>query len=280
MPKSKSQIYKEKKKRGKIFKWSAWGLTYWIASAIFWPLGIFKWFIIFPVGATLGKIAQAFGEGLDTSKNLSKSNKQLIEEEVARQKAEEEAKKQAEEQRLKAEQEAKQAEEKLKKEKMQQGRTGIKEVDDLLDVGWETLNNIHEQNLLIPDEEFTSIIDELEAKIIRILKEVERDPSDAPKVRKFMNYYLPTTLKMLIKYAELEKAKVKGENIDYAKQKIEDAVKVVSSACDKQLEMLYQEEILDVTTDIQAMEQMLKRDGFVESEWDQIQKQNNTEGAH
>lgn len=280
MPKSKSQIYKEKKKRGQIFKWSAWGLTYWIANAILWPLGIFKWFIIFPVGATLGKIAQGLGEGLDISQNLSKSNKQLIEEEVARQKAEEEAKKHAEEQRLKAEEEAKLAQEKLNKEKMQQGRTGIKEVDDLLDAGWGTLNNIHEQNLLIPDEEFTSIIDELEAKIIMILKEVERDPSDAPKVRKFMNYYLPTTLKMLKKYAELEKAKVKGENIDYAKQKIEDAVKVVSSACDKQLEMLYQEEILDVTTDIQAMEQMLKRDGFVESEWEQIQKQNNTEGAH
>lgn len=280
MPKSKSQKERERKQRGNIFKWAAWGLSYWIVNTLFWPIGVFKWFLIYPIAKALGKIAQGIGEGLDTSQNLSKSTKQAIQEEVARQKAEKEKAAEEQEQLRRAEEEAKKAKAKLEQEKMQKGRTGIKDVDELLDTGWNILNEIHEQNLLIPNEDFTSTIDNLEIKIIRILKEVERDPGDATKVRKFMNYYLPTTLKMIKKYAELEQVKVSGENASYAKNKIEDAVKVVSSACDKQLEKLYHEEILDVTTDIQALEQMLKRDGFVDSEWEQIQKQNNTQGAH
>lgn len=280
MPKSKSQIKRDRKQRGNAFKWVAWGLSYMLVNAVFWPLGIFKWFILFPVAGAAGRFAQGIGEGLDTSHNQKKTTKQAIEEEVERQKAEQERKIQAEAERKRAEDEAKKAKEKLAKEKMQKGRTGIKDVDELLDTGWNILNDIHNQNLLIPDESFTATIDGLEIKIIRILKEVERDPADAAKVRKFMSYYLPTTLKMIKKYAELEKAKVSGENVSYAKKKIEDAVEVVSQACDKQLEMLYQEEILDVTTDIQALEQMLKRDGYVESEWEQIQRQNNTQGAN
>lgn len=280
MPRVSNKVKEQQKQRGKTFKWVAWGLTYVILNNWLWPFGVLKWFLVLPIAGVLGKIAEGIGEGIDTSKNLKKSNKQLIQEEVERQKAEEERK-------ANIQQKSDELQEQIQKQRKKRSRpakpyksTGVQEVDELLDSGFDMLNDMNKHKEAIADIDFSNSIDSLETKIIRILKEVERDPRDASKARKFMNYYLPTTIKMIEKYSEIEHSQLSGQNAIYAKQKIIDAVEVVKKACDKQLDMLYQDDLLDITTDIQAMEQMLKRDGLIETEWDQIQKQNNTQGAN
>ncbi|MFR8251565.1 MAG: 5-bromo-4-chloroindolyl phosphate hydrolysis family protein, partial [Anaerovoracaceae bacterium] len=82
------------------------------------------------------------------------------------------------------------------------------------------------------------------------------------KLRSFLDYYLPTTLKMLRKYRDLERQEVRGENIGTTMRKIEEMMDKVTAGFEKQLDNLYQNDMLDITSDIAAMEQMMVKDGL------------------
>ena len=87
-------------------------------------------------------------------------------------------------------------------------------------------------------------------------------PSKLPQLRKFLNYYLPTTLKLLNAYDRMDAAGVSGSNIDGTKGKIEDIMGTICKAFDKQLDALYGEEALDISTDITVLENMLAQEGL------------------
>ena len=87
-------------------------------------------------------------------------------------------------------------------------------------------------------------------------------PAKLSQIRKFMNYYLPTTLKLLNAYDRMDSTGVSGDNISGTKGKIEDMLTTICTAFDKQLDALYGEEALDISTDITVMEQMLAREGL------------------
>jgi len=81
-----------------------------------------------------------------------------------------------------------------------------------------------------------------------------------------MEYYLPTTLKMVKGYRMLDERGVTGQEAVNARSRIDDALGVVLQGCEKMLDKLYQDDVLDLTTDIDVLEQMLKRDGLTESD--------------
>ncbi len=239
---------KSKKKSG-AGKWIGWGIF------LLFALPTAKLYALLPLVILGGLAYFFFGNKLDVSQNLKKSPRQKAEEELRKQKeAEELAKQKMEEQRAKY-------------------KSAHPEVDEVIEKGWKLLNQIRKSNSQIPDVEFTQNIQELENKVVKILKVVYNQPGDALQVRKFMNYYLPTTIKMLEKYAEYEQLGYESPAVWENKQKIKDAVNVVIGACDKQLETLYKDDILDINTDIQALEQMLQRDGLLETPLQKIQKQ-------
>ncbi len=78
-----------------------------------------------------------------------------------------------------------------------------------------------------------------------------------------MDYYLPTTLKMLSSYRRMDEQKIQGARVQDTKEKIENAMDVVLSAFKKQLDTLYQDDMLDVSTDIDVLETMLKQDSLI-----------------
>ena len=80
-----------------------------------------------------------------------------------------------------------------------------------------------------------------------------------------MEYYLPTVLKMLTNYRKLDERNVTGENSAKMKKRVEEAMDVVIGAFEKQHDQLYQNDMLDVTTDIDVLETMLKQDGLIDS---------------
>ena len=88
------------------------------------------------------------------------------------------------------------------------------------------------------------------------------EPQKLPQIRKFMNYYLPTTLKLLNAYDRMDAAGVSGANIDGTMGKIETMMNTVVVAFDRQLDALFADEALDISTDITVMEQMLAREGI------------------
>ena len=87
-------------------------------------------------------------------------------------------------------------------------------------------------------------------------------PAKASQIRKFMDYYLPTTLKMVKGYRMLDERGVSGQEAQDVRRRIDDALGVVLTGCDKMLQNLYRDDVLDIGTDIDVLEQMLKRDGL------------------
>ena len=77
-----------------------------------------------------------------------------------------------------------------------------------------------------------------------------------------MNYYLPTTLKLLNAYDRMGDAGVAGTNIDGTMGRIETMMDTIVTAFDRQLDALFGDIALDISTDITVMEQMLAREGL------------------
>ena len=87
-------------------------------------------------------------------------------------------------------------------------------------------------------------------------------PGDLPKVRRFLNYYLPTTEKLASKYATLVAQEADSTNIKEASLAIENALAQVDTSFANQLDALFADDALDVSTDITVLETLLARDNL------------------
>ena len=143
--------------------------------------------------------------------------------------------------------------------------TGIESVDQLVRHGQEMIAQIRDENSQIPDPVLSKKIDELESISNQIFLTVTDKPEKAPQIRRFMDYYLPTVLKMLTNYRKLGEREVTGENAEKTKKSVEDAMDIVLEAFKKQHDQLYQRDMLDVTTDISVLETLMKQDGLIEN---------------
>ena len=127
------------------------------------------------------------------------------------------------------------------------------------------LRQLREVNDAIPDPVMSQKISRLEEVSGRIFALAQKDPDKKAQLQKFMNYYLPTALKLLNTYASLSRQAVEGTNITEAKQSIERSMDLLVTAFENQLDKLFQSDALDVTTDIAALEGMLNMDGLTDS---------------
>ena len=123
------------------------------------------------------------------------------------------------------------------------------------------LRDIRHANDRIADPIISAKIDRLEELAGKIFRIVEEEPEKKAKASTFLNYYLPTTQKLLDSYADFEEAGVSGENVSQAKQRIADTMDKIVAGFERQLDQLYQTDAMDVDSDIRVMEQMLRRDG-------------------
>ena len=126
------------------------------------------------------------------------------------------------------------------------------------------LDELRRVNDAIPDEEMTDKISRLEAVSAKIFEQARTDPDKLPQMRKFMDYYLPTSLKLLNTYAELDKQGIEGENISESKHRIEQTMDTLVKAFENQLDRLFASDALDVSTDIDVMQNMLRADGLTD----------------
>lgn len=124
------------------------------------------------------------------------------------------------------------------------------------------LGEMRRLNATIADEKLSAQIDHLEEVTGKIFQVVEENPEKRGQIRRFLQYYLPTTLKILNAYDRMDAAGVEGANIGSAKGKIEAMMDQIVLAFDKQLDALFGEEALDISTDITVLEQMLAREGL------------------
>lgn len=114
----------------------------------------------------------------------------------------------------------------------------------------------------IEKPEIRSRINELMQITDKIIQDAIEDPSDVPQIKQFMNYYLPTTLKLLNSYDRMSSQGISGSNLDKSMENIESMLDTAIAAYKKQLDALFANQALDIETDIQVMNQMLEREGL------------------
>ena len=122
------------------------------------------------------------------------------------------------------------------------------------------LRAIRSANDRIADPVLSEKIDHLETVAGKIFREVEEHPEKQQQAATLLNYYLPTTLKLLDSYAKFEEAGIEGENLSRAQEHIEETMDALIKGFDKQLDDLYRNEAMDIDSDIRVMDNMLRRD--------------------
>ena len=124
------------------------------------------------------------------------------------------------------------------------------------------LTEIRALNDAIEDPEMSRKIDRIGEITGNIFAYLREKPDKEGKLRSFLSYYLPTTLKILGSYAQLEAQGVEGENISAAKERIEGMMDKVVEGFEKQLDQLFQDDAMDITSDVAVLERMLEKDGL------------------
>ena len=114
----------------------------------------------------------------------------------------------------------------------------------------------------ITNPEVRSKINELMSVSDKIVRDAIDDPSDVPQIRKFLDYYLPTTIKLLNAYDRMSAQEVSGENISGSMERIEDMLDTAIEAYKKQLDALFANQAADIQMDIEIMNGMLAREGL------------------
>ena len=126
----------------------------------------------------------------------------------------------------------------------------------------EILREIRRINDDIPDAVMSAKIDRIEEITGKILAYQKTHPDRSGQLRSFLNYYLPTTLKILRAYAQLDAQGIEGENISATKARIEGMMDQVVAGFEKQLDKLFHDDAMDIGSDVQVLENMLKKDGL------------------
>ena len=128
--------------------------------------------------------------------------------------------------------------------------------------GAQAITEMRRLNERIQDEKVSAAIDQMERISGKIFAQVQSDPEKLPQIRRFMDYYLPTTLKLLRAYDEMSSQGVAGENISGTMAKVEQMLDTIVTAFARQLDGLFGADAMDISTDISAMEAMLAREGL------------------
>ena len=136
------------------------------------------------------------------------------------------------------------------------------EIDPIVEEGNRALSEMGRLYMSIKDTEVRKKINELMRITDKITQDAIADPSDIPQIKKFMNYYLPTTIKLLNAYDRMSAQGIEGENLDKSMKSINEMLDAAIEAFKKRLDSLFEDQALDIETDIKVMNTMLAREGL------------------
>lgn len=158
-------------------------------------------------------------------------------------------------------------------------KTGNEELDKMLADGRAAIAELKRLDDNIADEKISADIVRLEDVSNRIFQQIKDNPKKLPQIRKFMSYYLPTTLKLLNAYDRANAQGVDGEHINATKEGVAGIMDSIVSAFEKQLDGLFGDQALDISTDITVLENMMAREGLSEDMMHKTQAEQSRKSA-
>ena len=136
--------------------------------------------------------------------------------------------------------------------------TGSEDVDTMLSGISANLDKLHALNDAIPDPELSAAMTRMEKAGRSIAAAVEQAPDKARSIDRFARYYLPEVIKLMTTYANMEKNGVKGGNADQILTELRRNAATTAKAFENQLDALYSAEAMDISTDIEVLDSILK----------------------
>jgi len=136
------------------------------------------------------------------------------------------------------------------------------EIDPIIEEGNKALSEMGRLYMSIKDTEVRAKINEIMRITDKIIQDAVNDPADIPQIKKFMSYYLPTTIKLLNAYDRMSAQGIEGENLDKSMKSINEMLDSAIEAYKKRLDSLFANQALDIETDISVMNTMLAREGL------------------
>ena len=145
-------------------------------------------------------------------------------------------------------------------------KSGDRDADALINEGRKRLDSLKTADAAIESADISAKLARMSAAGEEIFNLLERDPRQMAAVRKFMNYYLPTTEKLIRSYRLMMDSKARGDNMTQAMASIENSLGMIAEAFEKQLDNLHRDRTLDIETDIDVLETMMASDGLIRTE--------------
>lgn len=136
------------------------------------------------------------------------------------------------------------------------------EIDPIIEEGNRALSEMGRLYMSIQDPEVKQKVNEIMRITDKIVQDAIADPSDIPQIKKFLNYYLPTTIKLLNTYDRMSAQGIQGENLDKSMKSINEMLDTAIEAFKKHLDSLFDNQALDIETEIDVMNKMLAREGL------------------
>ena len=152
--------------------------------------------------------------------------------------------------------------------KQQENKVVNEELEKAIAEGRSYIAQVRKANDDIPGEEISRKLDKLEQVITRIFICVEKHPEKLPEIRKFMEYYLPITIKLVNAYKEFDSQTIQGENIQNSKKEIETTLDTIELAFEKLLDSLYEDEAMEVSSDISVLNALFAQEGLTKKDFD------------
>ncbi len=147
----------------------------------------------------------------------------------------------------------------------------VSELDAMIASGQDCIRRLRDMNDNIAGEDISAKLFRLENLLKEIFDRLKEQPEQMPKMRKFMDYYLPTTLKLVKAYEQFDAMSIQGQDILEAKAEIEETLDTINSAFGELLNKMFRETAFDVTTDAQVLQTMLAKEGLTrEKEFEKI----------
>ena len=141
-------------------------------------------------------------------------------------------------------------------------RTGNDEIDALLAEGEVAVAEMRRLHDSIPGDHLKKKIEGIITVADKIFKDLLDDPDDYKLVKRFADFYLPTTIKLLHAYDRFDRSGVEGDNITGTLERIETALDRISSSYEQFFDSLFENQALDIETDIIVLENILKQEGL------------------
>lgn len=137
------------------------------------------------------------------------------------------------------------------------------ELNAMVAEGMECIRKLHLLNDRIPGEVISAKLYRMENLLKDLFDSVREHPDQMHRMHKLMNYYLPTTLKLVEAYEGFDRISTPGDDIIAAKAEIENTLDTINQAFTELLNNLFQDAVLDATTDAQVLKTMLAREGLM-----------------